>query len=254
MLSATSQTNLSIVLFLLIAPILTFVVANASYLRSWETVMAHMSDSLKSTFIGLAVPLILVLTILCFNVVRTVYADHRQFIADKQELKTKNARLAVELEERENHIFVGDPVFSNIKSLLLAFDMYRHARHGEPCVIWLSLLPGATSNISGEVAQFSNSVSDCFTFGPFPGGEDPENDQEAIDGMIPDAVVFHADKNDKAAFQLFGNLSSLIKMQRSNKLPPRIASHYQLPPGLAGKERTIWLQFGPEVKWNSQLR
>jgi hypothetical protein len=29
-------------------------------------------------------------------------------------------------------------------------------------------------------------------------------------------------------------------------------SHYALQPKFAGKERVVWLQFGTEVKWNTQ--
>jgi hypothetical protein len=105
--------------------------------------------------------------------------------------------------------------------------------------------------LSREVAQFSNSVSDCLTFGPFPGGN-PDYDKQAIGGMIPDTVIFHAAKDDRPALELFSRLSSLMKTRLGHEFPPDFKSHYHLNPGFGGRERIMWLQFGNEVKWNSQ--
>lgn len=184
---------------------------------------------------------LLVIGAFCAFVVRTIYDDHEFLVVQNEEV-----------QKRKSHIYQNEPVFGNVNSLLMAFDMYRHARHGEPCVLWLSVPPNATSTLSSEVAQFSNSVSDCFTFGPFPGGGNPEYDEEAVRGMVADTVVFHAKKDDKAALQLFDNLGSLFKTKLSYDLPSNIKSHYSLPAQLAGKEKIIWLQFGTEVRWNSE--
>src|SRR5260370_39416305 len=187
----------------------------------------------------------------CVFVVRTVYDDHESLVVQNQKLLSLNTAANEELQKRKIHLYPNEPVFGNINSLLMAFDMYRHARHGEPCVIWISVPPTATSTLSGEVAQFSNSVSDCFTFS---GGGNPESDEEAIRGMVPDTVIFHTKKDDKAAFQLFGNLGSLFKTKLSYELPSNIRLHYSLPPQIAGKEKVIWLQFGTEVRWNGERK
>jgi hypothetical protein len=197
---------------------------------------------------------ILVVFAFCVFVFRTVYEDHESLVVQDQKLVSLNAAMKEEIRERKIHIYPNEPVFGNVNSLLMAFDMYIHARHGEPCVIWISSPPTATSTLSSELAQFSNSVSDCFTFGPFPGGGNPEYDKEATRGMVPDTVIFHAKKDDKAAFQLFGNLASLFKTKLSYELPSDIKSHYRLPAQIAGKEEVIWLQFGTEVKWNSERK
>jgi hypothetical protein len=213
-----------------------------------------MRDSARArAFTGTGIGLLVVATF-CAFVVRTVYDDHEFLVVQKQKLISLNAAANEEVQKRKIHIYPNEPVFGNINSLLMAFDMYRHARHGEPCVIWISVPPTANSNISGEVAQFSNSVSDCFTFGPFSGGGNPEYDEEAIRGMVSDTVIFHATKDDKAAFLLFGNLGSLFKTKLSYELPSNIRSHYSLPAQIAGKEKVIWMQFGTEVKWNSERR
>ena len=119
-------------------------------------------------------------------------------------------------------------------------------------MIWLSEPPAAKTNLASLLAQFSNSASDCFTFGPFPGGGNPDLDKEALDEMVPDSVVVHITKGNKAEFTLFGNLSSLFKTKLSYDFPPDIKSHYALPLKVAGKEQVVWLQFGTDVEWTSQ--
>jgi hypothetical protein len=186
-------------------------------------------------------------------VVRTIYLDHQGLVATRRGILDEKESVDRELGLRRQTISSGDPLLGNINQLLMAFDTYRHGRHGEPCVIWLSAPASSTTNLASLVAQFSNSVSDCFTFGPFPGGGNPDLDKETLDGMVADSVVVHITRGDKAEFALFGNLSSLIKTRLSYKFPANIRSHYALPPQFAGKEQVIWLQFGTEVKWNSQI-
>ena len=183
-------------------------------------------------------------------VVRTVYQDHQDLVAARDKIAADKRAVDGELDLRKHSIPTTDPTFGNINQLLMAFDMYRHGRHGEPCVIWLSAPPVSNTNLPTQVAQFSNSVSDCFTFGPFPGN--PDLDKEALDGMVPDTVVVHITRGDKAELALYDHLSSLMKTKLSYDFPPTIKSHYVLPAQFAGKERVVWLQFGAEVKWNSQ--
>jgi len=194
----------------------------------------------------------LVIVVFAAFMVRTIYRDHQDLVGAMEEIRTEKREVEGELELRRHIIPTTDPLFGNINQLLMAFDMYRHERHGVPCVIWLSEPPESTTSLASEVAQFSNSVSDCFTFGPFPGGGNPDLDKEALDGMVSDSVIVHITRGDKAEFTLFNNLSNLMKTKLSYDFPPRIRSHYALPSQFAGKERVIWLQFGMEVKWNSQ--
>lgn len=67
--------------------------------------------------------------------------------------------------------------------------------------------------------------------------------------MVPDAIVFHAARDDRAANELFMRLFNQIKLIRSYKMPN--ATDCQSPPG--GYAHTVWLQFGSQVKWNSQV-
>ena len=80
------------------------------------------------------------------------------------------------------------------------------------------------------------------------GDMDPDETAATMRGMIPDAIVFHAARDDKAANELFMRLSNQIKLVRSYELP---SVNYQTPAG--GYVHTVWLQFGSKVKWNSEI-
>ena len=60
--------------------------------------------------------------------------------------------------------------------------------------------------------------------------------------MVPDLIVFHAARDDRAAEQLFIGLGNQIQLKRS----------YEIPAGKA--KNFVWLQFGTKTKWNSELR
>lgn len=238
---ATGTTTLGVVVWtILIAAVgwVATIVAKWIALRRSKTsspFLGAIRDSVWGGVLTAAGIGLVVIVVFCVFLVRTTYSVH----AESQHGGERGGA------EAEN---------AHLSERAMAFGMYRHARHGEPCVLWLSVPPTATSTLSSEVAQFSNSVSDCFTFSPFPGGGNPEYDEEAVKGMVPDTVIFHAKKGDKAALQLFDSLGSLFKMKLSYDLPPNIRSHYSLPAQIAGKERIVWLQFGTEVKWNSERR
>jgi len=257
MIRATGTTTLGLIVWTVLIAALSWV--TTSILVKWielkrkqtpSPFRAALRDSKLVGVLTAAGLAILVSTLFCVFVVRTIYGDHEFLVDQNRKLTGLNAVANQEVQKRKIHIYSNEPVFGNVNSLLMAFDMYRHARHGEPCVLWISVPPNATSTLSSEVAQFSNSVSDCFTFGPFPGGGNPEYDEEAVRGMVPDTVIFHEAKDDKAAFQLFGSLGSLFKTKLSYDLPSNIKSHYILPSQIAGKEKVIWMQFGSEVEWN----
>jgi hypothetical protein len=49
--------------------------------------------------------------------------------------------------------------------------------------------PADANLMPSMVAQFSNSVFSCFTFGPMLGAYDPDAKKQAIEGMIPDKIA-----------------------------------------------------------------
>jgi hypothetical protein len=144
-----------------------------------------------------------------------------------------------------------DPVFPNTIYLLQAFGIYRHAEKGQTCVVYLTAPPQGSS-VASMVAQFTNSVSDCFTFGPMDGGIDPDVGKLASDGMIPGTIVLHAPRDNKAALELFDHLSNLLPLRRSYDMPSpdQLSRMYSVPN--KGHEDLVWLQFGSGVRWNSE--
>lgn len=182
------------------------------------------------------------------GLIKTVYEDHQSLLQANKKLSSINADLRSKLEKRRHGLDTTDPVFSNTIYLLQAFQIYRHALNGAPCVIRVTAPPKSLP-MASMVAQFSNSVSGCSTFGPEDFELNPDLEKEAMDGMVPDAIVFHAARGDKAADQLFNNLGNQIRLKRSYHIPSQ--RNYQSP--MQGKERFLWLQFGTKTQWNSEV-
>jgi hypothetical protein len=250
--AALSQTNLSVVAYSIVSPIAVFLITLA-LLRKWRPgadASEQLKDSAIAGFVGLAVPLGIMATVFAWNIPQAIYDDHRTAGDKYQELTQKNEGLRADLKSRKHSIFTTDPVFPNTIYLLQAFDIFRHARRGTSCVIEVTAPHGEGAAMASMVAQFSNSVSDCSTFGPDMNFDlNPELEKHAMDGMIPDAIVFHATPDDKAANQLFINLGNQIRLVRSYQLP--VKPDYQTPPH-EGTLSVIWLQFGTHTMWNSE--
>ena len=118
------------------------------------------------------------------------------------------------------------------------------------CVIKVTA-PRETAALASVFAQLSNVTSNCAVFGhmTYSVSINPDIMSDATNGMVPDAIVFRAAKDDAAANELFGRLSNQIKLVRSYE-PPRV--DYLALSG--GYGHTLWLQFGTNVKWNSEMR
>lgn len=179
---------------------------------------------------------------------RNVNNDHNSLIEANGHLTNVNAAQKKELERRKHSLITTDPVFPNTIYFLQAFNIFRHRLNGEPCVIKVTA-PRESEPMASMVAQFSHSVSGCYTFGPMDSQIDPEVEKETTSGMVPDMIVFHADKDDAAANQLFIDLGNQIQLKRSYEPTRR---NFQIPEH--GRVHVVWLQFGTNVRWNSELR
>jgi hypothetical protein len=163
-------------------------------------------------------------------------------VADRDSLSNQVRDLTKQLNAARNNLDIHSPGANNLMYMLQAFRSYRGMLGGyKPisCSIRLTA-PANSGPIPSTVAQFSIQVTNCTTFGPMPTSDSPDEERDAVTGMVPEVIVFHSRRGDKAAFALFDNLSSLVPLQRS----------YEVPKG--SPENFIWLQFGPNVQWNSQ--
>lgn len=184
-----------------------------------------------------------------YFVMRTVYDDHQYFVAQNGQLAENNKALSADVQWRKHNISTTDAVFPNVIYLLQAFSIYRHALNGQRCVVMITA-PRESAALASAVAQFSNSVSNCFTVGPVDATSNPDAEAATMTGMVPDMVVFHAAKGDKAANALMGALGNQIRLKLSYQPPPK--DFYSLPPSV-GPVHVVWLQFGTDSKWNSEL-
>jgi hypothetical protein len=254
-------TTLGFVLWVVLFTILLWF---AGVLGTWITLRRKTAASFKEVFrdslmTGLfSVGCILAIAVVSYSffLLRTIYQDHQALMNRITACDKNNVEVKQQLELRKHNIVTGDPLFVNTIYLLQAFNIYRHALNGKKCVLMITA-PAESKNRSATasmITQFSNSVSGCFTFGPMDANADPDVEKRAEAGMVPDKLVFHADRGNAAAEQLFTNLGNLIQLKRSYDVPPAAArAHlYNIPN--QGDENLIWLQFGSNVKWNEQLR
>lgn len=209
---------------------------------------ALLSSRLPGIFLAGGV-FVLVLVVFWFFLALTVYRDHQSLVAENKKLADRNVTLSAELNWRKHNISTTDAVFPNIIYLLQAFQVYRGYIKGAPCVIWITA-PSDSLPLASTVAQFSNSVSGCSTFGPFPSGN-PDLDEDVMDGMVPSVIVLHAPRDDRAAGELEMRLGNLIQTRRSYT-PPKTPKPRLYQSLHQYTESFIWLQFGTNTKWNSE--
>ena len=220
---------------LLLAAFGWFAGVAAACIKLWRRQSPHplraaLNDSLLAGVLSATGILLILVSSYVFFFIRTIYRDHQSLVSHVAVLDKANANLTVQLELRKHGMVAKDPVFTNTISLLMAFDIFRHAQKGKPCVIMITA-PSDSNMLPIMVGQFSHSVSDCTTFGPMPSSIDPDVEKRARDGMVPNKIVFHAARDNKPADQLFMSLGNLIQSQRSYDLPsPAERTHlYRIP-------------------------
>lgn len=208
-----------------------------------------LASSASNAFITLVALGSVVLVTWCVFVVQTIYLDHMNLArVHAADLKLRD-ELERDLEFHRHNVSTTDPVFPNLIYMLQAFRGFRNVIGKESCVVSVTALAESVP-MASTIAQLSIQASNCATFGPFPSDLDPDQKTLASSGMVPDAIVFHAARDDRPAMRLFDELGNQIRLVRSYDLPAN--PKYQVPPG--GYAHTIWLQFGSNVKWNSGAR
>jgi len=75
----------------------------------------------------------------------------------------------------------------------------------------------------------------------------PDVEAETMEGMVPYVIIFHAAREDSSAGVLFVELNNQIQTRRSYKMSAKLIA--PKPP-----KHFIWLQFGSQSKWNSEIK
>jgi hypothetical protein len=255
-MSAVGTTTLGLILLSVAVSVITWLLgALYAWLRQRNTTggrrtFGHLfASTASSSFVTLAALGLIVLVTWSVFVIRTIYFDHIDLVRIHAADLKGVERLQRDLEFHRHNVSTTDPVFPNLIYMLQAFRIFRNAIGRESCVLNVTA-PAESAAMASTIAQLSIQASNCSTFGPFPSDLDPDQKTIALNGIVPNAIEFHAARDDKAALRLFEELGNQIGMVRSYDLPAY--PKYQAPPG--GYAHTIWLQWGTNVKWNSELR
>lgn len=180
--------------------------------------------------------------LMCF-LLRTVYFDHLDSGFKNVELQKENEKLKLGLEKKTHNLDTTDPAFINMTSTIRAFMLYRRAIGPEAkCMILITFPKDEQSHIEMPFITFAVFGSNCPNGSLQNIGIKPENvDEESVKGAAPGTIIFHALPGSKGADQLSDSLGNLFQVRRSYKLPAEVP------------ENTVWIQFGPHAKWNSEL-
>lgn len=230
----------------IVGGLLVFVVTLAREGRSG--LLSHLGRTFTlAAIIAFAGEVLVYGSIFGYEALSTIYGDHQELSS----LRVQNRQLSSSLEWRRDNISTTDPVFPNIIYLLQAFQIYRLEQKGKPCVIYVTSKPDSSA-LASVVAQFSNSVSGCSTFGPDAVGN-PDLEEMAADGMVPGVIVVHTQRDDKAALGLQERLGNQIQTRLSYRPPALPKNRLYAGSRYNYTESFVWLQFGSGVKWNSEL-
>jgi hypothetical protein len=182
------------------------------------------------------------LTFGCF-LVRTIYVDHEQCIAARIADLQREASLSEELEDRRHNLRTTDPAFFNVSGTFSAFLALRRAigENGH-CEIKLTAPRVFVGHMPATIAMLASIASRCTTYGPMDANMNPDVENEATTGMVPNVVVLHMARNVPGGLHLYDQLSSLM--------PARIS--YDVPKG--SPPNFVWFQFGTGLRWSSQQR
>ena len=250
--AASGTTTFGVMLWSIFLPLLIWLIGvgdryiKLRRVRFVSPFSRALEESVRPGAIAVVVVIAIAVPLFGVFMVRTVYQDHRAMLIERNELISQNGALKQALEIRRHTYVTTDPAFTNAIYLMEAFRMWRSQIGGFNNVLCRIRVtaPPETVPMASMVAQFSIATSNCATFGPDGAdiGLNPDLEREAMEGMVPDAIVFHAARGDKAADQLFDNLSNHVRLKRSYEIPASSTAN------------SVWLQFGTKAKWNSELR
>ena len=232
LMRAFSNSSLGFVLFNIALPLVVGILS-AFYSRYFEKnpwLEASKRASIAA-LVALFATFILTGGAYIWTLVSVAYESHESLVRSKTELLRSNTKMEEEI--RNNKHFMD---------VLQAFTVYRlriAVKNYSSCQI-KTTAPNETQSKATMVSQMASMATQCPTYGPMDSNMSPEVREETENGMVDGIVIFHARKGDKAADELYGILGSTLPLRRSYEVPPRVSEHF------------LWLQYGKNVKWNSE--
>ena len=206
----------------------------------WRTALGESLWPSIFTVVGF---LFLIIVALCTFVVLTVFRDHQFLISSAAALNRTNRDLEVTIESKRQNLHTSDPAFLNTMNMIRAFKTYRATIGSAPCMILITTPRGENASIFMPFVSLAVVSSNCSNGELSNIGIAPENlDVETQKGMVTGKIILHAPPRSTGADKLEGDLRNLIQTERVYTLP-----------GKAPKE-TVWIQFGPHTKWNTEVR
>jgi hypothetical protein len=189
------------------------------------------------------------LVVLAWHLVGVPYRAYQQQRDTATRATALVAELEKSLEQRRHAVDMTEPGVRNMLGVIAAFQKYRGSIG--------PLLPASGPHILVSAAEDSTQIAWQVTqwavFGSGIGNGDlqnigvkPENlDVESRRGMVPKVLLVHVVRQTPEVLALVDDLSPLI--------PPRLV--YTMPDTQNPiPSNIIWLQFGPGVRWASEMQ
>ena len=152
------------------------------------------------------------------------------------------ATLESELHQRKHVLVWSDHATENMIGVIKAFELLRGRPPEDRVEVWVTA-PESSRRIASVVMLLANVGCNC---GPktFDPAINPKYDALTNEGAKPGVVRLHMAEFFGHALEIQDRLGVLFRIERTYEMP----SMWTAKP-----ERLLWLQFGPDVKWTTEL-
>ena len=172
--------------------------------------------------------------------ISTIYQDHELCANSNRRLQARNLELQGAVQKKRQNLDTTDPAFQNMMQTIGAFMTYRQSIG--PRADCHMLITAPKDAFVAPFSSFAVLGTRCMNGNLQNIGVKPENEEEeSLKGALPGMLVLHAYPGAKGADRLVDMLSSLIQTRRSYTFPTKAPAN------------TIWIQFGPGTRWNTDL-
>jgi hypothetical protein len=258
---STSPGFVSSILFSLLGVVVLAIYI--AHTKGKKALKQHMIESFALAVFGIITVVFVVYgTQFAWEVAKVGYEDHKTLAVSVISLKGEESHMVdpvgrdstiadlseqlresqSQLASRKQMLHVGDPAFQNMTNTIRAFMTWRrNIGYDSPCKILVTTPDKEDGGLYMTFITFAVFGATCANGDLNNVGVKPENIEAETDkGMIPGVIVFHAPPDAKGANQLQTELENLFQIKRAFTIPGNAPAN------------TIWLQFGPGVKWNTE--